>query len=255
MGPPTERCCDVHESQWDSSPTHMVRKDPSHVLHPCQRPAASSPPGLAPSPWRRSSAPSRSAPVDSPRAAPRRRPARRPRRPRRLQPPPSLRPPLRPPSRSGSRPSSSSTPSTTRTRASPSMTRPGGSSPPAAATPVTGCRSAGTRPGSTRSIRRPIQVTWVGFPGEEHVVLTIDADGGAPSWSSIRRPRTRTPTRSARTGCWSSPSTAPSTPAEVEVAFPSVEAVLLIRIDRPFSQGPARERLGLRCAPNCGGTP
>jgi hypothetical protein len=27
---------------------------------------------------------------------------------------------------------------------------------------------------------RTIRVTWVGFPGEEQVVLTIDSDGGAP---------------------------------------------------------------------------
>ena len=56
----------------------------------------------------------------------------------------------------------------------------GGSSPPVAVTPVTGCRSAGTTARVDQVDPTTIQVTWVGFPGEEHVVLTVDAKGGTP---------------------------------------------------------------------------
>ena len=70
---------------------------------------------------------------------------------------------------------------------------------------------------------RTIRVTWVGFPGEEQVVLTITADGGAPVLVFDQKaPYANTDALGADRVLVLTFDSAVDA-ADVEVAFPSVE--------------------------------
>ena len=180
MGPTTDECCDVHESpvglHTDSSRFERIHQMPSTratagrvvaagvaavalaaiigavAFGAGQQPSSSPTPTASPTSMPAPTSPDTPVPATP---APTEVPA-------------------------GSRQSSSSTPSRTRTRASRSMTSRGGSSTPVAVTLVTGCRSAGTQPGSTRSIRRPSRSPGSGSPARKTSSSRSTRTDGAP---------------------------------------------------------------------------
>ena len=178
MGPPIERCCDVHEVEKDLLIHNRDRKDPFNVSS--SRPTAGkiSPPGSWPPLWRSSSEP--------PHWAPSGRSHRRQRRPGR---------------HAGSRRHALCDSRIARHPHADHVPVPSvvvldtvdDNDPRLAIDDQTGSLRSVVpgHAGDGMSTRwntaivdqvdaNSIRVTWVGFPGEEQVGLTITADGGAP---------------------------------------------------------------------------